>query len=320
MKIRKNCCRKILYIIGLIFILMNITAFFHAYKFTHFTDGQIIKTDSPENLSFGKKVKILLTGIDNPRPENKRFPDKDFEIIHLNSNKEIECWYIKTTNPRGTIILFHGYCGEKSSMLDQSTEFLNMGFNTMLVDFMGSGGSEGNQTTIGFMESKQVKTCYDYLIQRGEEHICLFGTSMGAAAILKALSDDNILPEAIIIECPYGSMYQTVSMRFHNMGVPAFPMADLLVFWGGLQNGFWGFNCKPEEYAKDVTCPALVIYGEKDKNVSRKEIDAIFKNMKGEKGLKLYSEAGHADYFKKYKEQWVTDVNAFLDLIITNNI
>ena len=34
---------------------------------------------------------------------------------------------------------------------------------------MGSGGSQGNQTTIGFYESKQVKETYDYLNEKGEK-------------------------------------------------------------------------------------------------------------------------------------------------------
>jgi dienelactone hydrolase len=67
------------------------------------------------------------------------------------------------------------------------------------------------------------------------------------------------------------------------MHVPAFPMAGFLVFWGGVQNGFWAFAHNPVDYAKKISCPTLLLYGEQDKNVSRQEIDAIYNNLSGAK-------------------------------------
>jgi uncharacterized protein len=111
---------------------------------------------------------------------------------------------------------------------------------------------------------------------------------------------------------PLCSMYKTVSARFRIMGAPTFPMAGLLVFWGGMQNGFWAFNHNPEEYAKAVTCPVLLMYGEKDNRVSREETDSIFNNLKGKKQLVTFPLAGHENYLKNYKSQWTTEVNTFL--------
>jgi uncharacterized protein len=188
-----------------------------------------------------------------------------------------------------------------------------MGYSTLLVDFMGSGGSEGNQTTIGFKEAEEVKTAFEYLKQKGETNIYLFGTSMGAVAIMKAVSDYQLNTAGIIIECPFGSMYQTTCERFKNMSLPAFPMAGLLVFWGGLQNGYCALRHKPTEYAKNIKCPALLLYGLKDKNVSVEETKDIYKNLKGRKELKTYELAGHENYLIKYKQQWIQDIQTFLN-------
>lgn len=197
-------------------------------------------------------------------------------------------------------------------MIDKSDEFIKLGYRTLLIDFMGSGGSEGNQTTLGFFEAKQVKSCFDYKKNQGEDKIFLFGTSMGSVAIMKAINDYKISPDGIIIECPFGSMYSTVCSRFKNMNLPAFPMAGLLVFWGGIQNGFWAFKHNPARYSKNIICPTLLMYGEKDKNVTRKEIDEIFENLNGEKRLVLYPLAGHENYLLKYEEKWINDVKTFL--------
>ncbi|MEO7977405.1 alpha/beta hydrolase [Flavobacterium sp.] len=233
---------------------------------------------------------------------------------------KIECWYInkdnsvKTDTVKGTIIIFHGYSGEKSSMLDKYDEFVKLKYNTFLVDFMGSGGSEGNQTTLGFKEAEQVKTAFDYLTERGEKNIYLFGTSMGAVSILKAISDYGLQPKGILIECPFGSMYTTTCARFRNMNAPVFPMAGLLVFWGGIENGFWAFGHNPTQYAKKINCPTLLFYGNLDKNVSKEETNEIFENLNGKKSKKVFEFAGHENYLSgPYKYEWVIAVSKFLN-------
>lgn len=295
-----------------IFFLMNIVAIFHAYKFTHFTSEGLQKTESPGRLTSAQKLKTLLLGVSNPRPKNQVVPDGRFETIELESNRRIQCWSIETEKAKGTVVLFHGFGGSKSLMLDKSAVFEELGYNTLLVDFMGSGGSEGNQTTIGYLEAEQVKSAFDYLKRRGEKNVYLFGTSMGAVAIMKAVADYRFSPEGIILECPFGTMYETVCARFRVMNAPTFPMAGLLVFWGGVQNGFWAFGHNPIKYAKEINCPVLLLYGEKDEKVSKEEIDNIFENLGGPKKRRTYPESGHENYLKKYKSNWTEDVKEFL--------
>ncbi|RZJ48058.1 MAG: alpha/beta hydrolase, partial [Flavobacterium sp.] len=266
----------------------------------------------PEKLSSIEKIQTLIFGVNNSKPRNTKFPTQKYQTLRLKSNKQIECWLIKNKYAKGTVILFHGYGSEKSSMLDKSNEFQKLGYNTMLVDFMGSGNSEGNQTTIGYKEANEVKTAFDYLSQTGEKNIYLFGTSMGAVAIMKCINDFKIQPKAIIIECPFGSMYETVCARFNKMNAPTFPMAGILLFWGGLQNGFWGFGHNPSEYAKNIKCPVLLLYGEKDKSVSRREINEIYTNLKGSKILKVFKNTGHENYLIKNKLEWTQYIKSFL--------
>ena len=308
---RKNLLKKLLFTLAFIFIFMNVIAFFHAYKFTHYTRENIVKTNSMQ-LSTLDKLGIVFFGINNPRPENKSLPKQNFEVVKLQSNKHLEGWFIKADSAKGTIILFHGYGGEKSSMLDRSDELNHVGYNILLVDFMGSGGSEGLQTTIGYKEAEEVKTCYDYLKTIREKNIYLLGTSMGAVAIMKAMQDYDISPTGIILECPFGSMYQATCARFKIVKVPTFPMAGLLVFWGGIQNGFWAFGHNPTEYAKAIKCNTLLIYGEHDPKVSKSEIDEIYANLNGKKVLNTFPLAGHADYLTNYRKEWIQDIQNFL--------
>lgn len=308
---RKKIRSRLLWLALLLFLLMNIMAFSHAYRFTHFSASVKPRTDDT-GLSVTDRLRLLVTGVSNPKPALKARPTQAYEVVRLPGKESIECWRIRTDSSRGTVILFHGYTGEKSSLLDKAQIFLGQGLDVMLVDFTGSGGSEGMETTIGFYEAEQVKRCHDYLKAQGEKKIHLFGTSMGAAAVLKAFHDYSITPASVILECPFGSLYKTVCARFRMLGVPTLPMAPLLTFWGGAQHGFWAFGHNPTEYARSVRCPTLLMYGAKDPKVSMEETNAIFTNLAGRKTLRVYPEAGHENFLIQYEKEWAADVQAFL--------
>src|SRR5690606_18590774 len=118
-----------------IFVLMNVIAIFHSYKLTHFSDRNVEKTKSPNQLSTGQKIYTLIFGISNPRPINDNEPSTEFQTIILKGNSEIECWSIKANNPKGTVALFHGFSGQKSSMLDKATVFKELGYTRQRIDF-----------------------------------------------------------------------------------------------------------------------------------------------------------------------------------------
>jgi alpha-beta hydrolase superfamily lysophospholipase len=296
----------------LVFLLSNVMAYNHAYKFTHFTKikGERVK---PENLSFTSKIKVLFLGVDNFRPVNTQQPEQPFETITIQSRQSLECWLKKKKNSKGIVVLFHGYSGNKSGNISYSNAFNKMGYTTFLVDFMGSGGSEGNQTTIGFKESQDVKAVFDYIKTTfPNKEIILFGTSMGAVAMMKAVADYSIQPTKIILECPFGTMRKTVQKRFEAMNVPSFPFADMLLFYGGIQNGFNAYRHKPIEYAKAINLPVLLLYGEKDERVTLTEINSVFKSLTGEKKLVIFKNSAHQNYLINDENIWIKAVDAFL--------
>lgn len=309
--------RRLFRTLLVIFLLMNVVAFFHAWKFTHFTDepGQPKRS---YQLSTGEKIQTLFFGIQNPKPKNTALPTQAFEAVKIESTETLEAWFVRADSALGTVAIFHGYRGQKSQMLDRSDELHRMGFNTFLVDFTGSGGSEGLTTTVGYDEAEQVRDCYEFLQNRGEENIILFGTSMGAASIMRALHEYPLDPAAVILECPFGTMYEAVEKRFEMMNAPAFPMAGLLTFWGGLQHGFWAFSHNPQDYAMAIDEPTLLLWGEVDDRVNREETDAIFENLAGEKTLHTYPHSGHESYLNEHAREWKEDVELFLEKVNSN--
>jgi uncharacterized protein len=298
---------------GVVFgiLVINLVAYNHAYKFTHFSTTSEERTKDPIELSAFSKAGLLLTGISNPKPQNRVTPTQAFTTITIDSDVSLEGWMVSQPAAKGTIILFHGYTGSKSQLIERAAVFRKAGYNTLLMDFRGSGGSQGAETHLGYTESIEVRDCFEYVRSTGEKNIHLFGTSMGAAAILKAMNDYSLNPSSIILECPFGSLYDTVSARFRMMGIPSFPMAAVLTFWGGVQLDFWGFGHNPTEYASSVDVPTLLLFGELDDRVTMEETQAIFQNIYGPKKLVTYPNFGH-DLFTHNEKKWEEDVTSFL--------
>jgi alpha-beta hydrolase superfamily lysophospholipase len=302
---------KYLFLFG--FLLLNVISYNHAYKFTHFAESNTPKSGKPEYLPFTEKLKVVFWGISNPKPVNYHKPARTHETINIQSKENLEAWLVSPENPKGIVLLFHGYSGSKSGMINYAEEFYQKGYRTFLVDFQGSGGSTGHQTTIGFEESKDVEVSYNYIKNRfPEEELILFGSSMGAAAILKSVAETEIKPDKLIVECPFGSMRTTTQKRFEAMGLPTFILPDLLMIYGSIQNGFNAYAHNPTEYARGVDIPTLLLYGAKDPRVTRAETDAIFQNLKGEKSLSIFPHAGHENYLWRNAGEWKQEIDAFL--------
>lgn len=297
----------------LAFILLNIVACFHAYRFTHFSELPIDRTGDPKQLPTLEKVKTALLGVNNPRPTNSRVPRIPSTTVRMGSNEEIEGWLQEQDESQGLVILFHGYAASRSSLLEKAEVLHRLGYAVLLVDFMGSGGSLGNRTTLGYLEADQVRTVFDHARSLGWENIWLGGSSMGAVSIMKAVKDHQLDAKGLILECPFGSMREAVSSRFRNMGLPSFPLADLLTFWGGIINGFWAHGHVPIRYAKQIEIPVLLLYGEQDDRVGRHEMEAIAENLAGPAEFKSYPLSGHEDYLIEHGPEWTQDVSEFLD-------
>jgi alpha-beta hydrolase superfamily lysophospholipase len=303
----------------IVFILINILAYIHARAMTHF-DAGTIRTSSPESLTLSAKARVLVTGVDNPRPENYATPEAvglpfSVHLIHDDNDGVLEAWHIPHPDASGLVLMFHGYAACKASLLKEAEAFHDLGYSIFIVDFRGSGGSSGNETTLGICEADDVARVWEYSRRTWKnERIILYGQSMGSVAILRALAlHEEMNPTAALLECPFDSLRSTVANRFTAMGLPPFPGADLLLFWGSVQMGFNGYRHRPVDYARSVGCPVLLMHGAKDTRVTRDQADAIFHNLPGTKRFHLFYDAGHESYLSLAPNEWRQTITTFLD-------
>ena len=295
--------------------LLNVLAYNHARDMMQFTSNGT-PTGKPEELSLWTRIQVLLIGIKVPRPNQERFPwdlAPGCRTLPINGPDSITLatWYCDQGKGTPLVILFHGYASDKTSLLREAKILIDLGPSVLLVDFRGSGGSSESYTTVGVREGDDVAAVVRYAnenLSQVHTSTILFGQSMGAVAILRAVHEHAVAPDAVILEAVFDTMLNTVRNRFAALGVPSFPSAELLVFWGGWQADFWGFSHNPVDYAPSVLSPALFMHGAGDSRATIAEGRRVFEAVRGPKEFLEFATVGHEAYASKYPHEWRTAV------------
>jgi alpha-beta hydrolase superfamily lysophospholipase len=301
-------------------VLINVLAYRHAHAMTHFVSARPPVGDNMKwtySPSLGDRAALLFNGVTIYRPRNEHDPSSvglAFTPHEVPGDLgKLEAWYVPHEESRGVVLMFHGYMACKGASLAEAKAFHEMGYACFLVDFPGSGGSEGSVTTLGYREADDVAKCVSYVQDHWPgQSVVLFGQSMGSVAVLRALAVHELHPAAVVLECPFDRMTSAVEARCTRRGLPAFPTAQLLVFWGGVQNGFNGFGHNPVDYASQVTSPVLLLHGSNDQGISAIQMQSIYDHLKGEKELHYFEGLGHEAYVPRSATEWKAAVGSFL--------
>jgi pimeloyl-ACP methyl ester carboxylesterase len=134
---------------------------------------------------------------------------------------------------------------------------------------------------------------------------------------LRAIAQEGVRPAAVILESPFDRLLTTVRNRFRVMGLPSFPSAELMVFWGSVQHGFNGFDHNPADYAAAVQCPALVLHGDQDTRATTAEARAVYDRLAGPKQFVDFPGAGHDVPVAGEAQAWQAPVARFLERLPT---
>lgn len=310
-----NILRWVFWVFIAQFILINMTAAFYAYKLSHFYTDPSQRVSHDGGNIFQKTWK-LFTGPSFVKSQISFQPTFEYDTVKLytKSGLAIDGWYSKSDSiPKGTVLIFHGITANKGMLLAEANEFRYEGYNVFLVDFRAHGNSDGVTTTLGVREAEEVKLAYDYLKSKGEQTVFLLGSSMGAVVVAKAVSDYALRPAGIILELPFASLQSHLKARARNLGFPQQPFAFLVTGWMGLERGFNGYRHITARYARNITCPVLVQYGEKDKYVLKKEVDEVYAAITSVQKKRVgYVNAGHESLLQNDPVLWRSEVGAFL--------
>lgn len=252
------------------------------------------------------------------------------KFLKENSAQEIETishdglrlcgFWIPAENPKGTILLAHGY--RSCKLVDFSVAFEmyhHIGMNILVPDQRAHGKSAGKYITFGVKESKDMLSWIEYHNRNfGEFPLVLSGLSMGASTVLYLADQD--LPrnvKGIIADCGFSSPKEIIASVFRR--VIHLPPAPTLFVCDLCARVFAGFSLTEKDTRqtlKNAKLPVLLIHGVDDGFVPCEMTKQGYDACNGEKEILLVENADHGVSFLVDMPRYTKTVVAFLDKYI----
>jgi uncharacterized protein len=147
--------------------------------------------------------------------------------------------------PSGLILYFHGNTRSIKGWAKYARDFYRYNYDVVLVDYRGFGKSTGKRSEKEMLSDMQF--VYEELKKKyAEDHIIVYGRSMGSGFATKLASDNT--PRYLILDAPYFSFKKVVE-RF----LPILPVRIVL-----------RFQLRTDLWIEKVKCHTYILHGTKD--------------------------------------------------------
>lgn len=147
--------------------------------------------------------------------------------------------------PKGLLLYFHGNTRSIKGWAKYAKDFYRFNYDVVLVDYRGFGKSTGKRSEARMLSD--VQFIYDTLArQYSEEHLIVYGRSLGSGFAAKVASDNQ--PRYLILDAPYYN-FRKVIERF----LPMLPVRFVL-----------RYHLRTDKWIQKVKCPVYIIHGTKD--------------------------------------------------------
>ncbi|MBI2545858.1 alpha/beta fold hydrolase [Candidatus Woesearchaeota archaeon] len=311
--------KRLMVLIGLIISIFALISIFSVMLVNAVTHPVAADRPTSANLTWQSVLGVLKSGIAIPKFSGKtpsRY-DLQYENVSFESRDSLllKGWYIPAEDPKGTIIIAHGWGASKESMLKYAKLLNRNGYNTFLFDFRGFGESQGNFTSLGYYERYDVLAAVDYLRTRQDvdvRKIGVLGFSMGCAASILAAREERPF-RAMVLDSCYTSINQNAARRMEKASIPK-QFANSVTLMGSLVQGFNAFNLAPIKYIDEVHSPLLIMHGSRDEFVSVEEITEMYSRAADPKELWIVEGGKHVGLHRQDSNKYEENVVSFLDM------
>lgn len=225
-------------------------------------------------------------------------------------------WFIPANQPKGTIVLCHGYSGDYSPDLIYAPLFHNAGYNTLYFDFHGHGASEGNSTSLVYFERGDLLSALELLRSRGITRVGLIGFSMGGAiAIATAPLSEMVV--GVISDCAFAELRSIIENAAAVRGFPrwlAQPIGYLTVVIASLHLRANLFSADPIRWVDRIAPrPLLIMHAESDTDAPVASAHRLFAAAREPKELWIVPNAFHRRIEEVAREEYRHRVIDFFD-------
>ncbi len=269
---------------------------------------------------YGKYNELIQYG-------HKWLQDHGAQEVHMKSEDGLDLYgtWVPAENPRGTIILAHGY---HSCILTDFTfvyeRYRNAGLNLLLPDQRAHRRSQGRLITFGVKEARDFVNWGHFVNEKlSQKPIVYSGLSMGAATVMYVAGEDD-KPQntvAFIADCGFTSPAEIISKVFTQATkLPAWPFLWSADLFSRIFAGVSLFEKNSRETLKNNQLPIILVHGLADDFVPGNMTQASFDACGGPKELLLVEGAGHGLSFLRAEKEYEALVMAFLDRVLEEKV
>jgi pimeloyl-ACP methyl ester carboxylesterase len=227
---------------------------------------------------------------------------------------------IRRQGAEGTVILCHGYRHSKEQMARYVGLFAQM--NILMFDFRAFGESGGCFSSIGYYESRDVRAAVEYvknvIPQEERSPLLLLGISMGAAAVLKAATENDEGIHGLIVDSPYASLAEILDQAAHHFSCIPRGVLRRMVAWVEYVVGPL-LQMSPAQYVKRLQVPVFFIHAITDSVTHAGHSVRLFRKMyKRQQALSwlwLTPPAKHALCYLSYPKHYQMRIARFIQAI-----
>jgi uncharacterized protein len=224
-------------------------------------------------------------------------------------------WFVPASEPRGVLLLCHGYLCDRRVMLPHARFLHDAGYSCLLFDFRAVGESDGNLCSLGYHERQDVLGAIRFLQERedcGGLPLAALGLSMGAVALILAAPDAPQL-RAIIADGVYPSLAQAIGRRCRLALGPFAGLASPIV--SRVLHRVVG--ARPEEVSPlpvlaELDCPTFFIHADRDIFLDVEHAEALLAAAAEPKALWRAAGASHCAALRADPEGYARQVLDFL--------
>ncbi len=130
-------------------------------------------------------------------------------VIESTDNLELRGWWLHHDDPKAVFVMAHGYLMNRAEPVPLARRLYELGFSCLLFDFRAHGFSDGKKSSIGYVERYDVAAAFEEARRKyPHSKIILWGSSMGGAASVFAISEEGIRPDGLIMDSVYSRLLE----------------------------------------------------------------------------------------------------------------
>jgi pimeloyl-ACP methyl ester carboxylesterase len=219
-----------------------------------------------------------------------------------------------TGKGKGTIILGHGRFGSKDPDLKYVPFLHEAGYNCFLFDFRGHGRSEGDYTSFGYHERKDLLAAIDLLRSKGIDEVGVIGFSLGGVVAIGAAAQSEQIV-AVVADGAFVELKGALARGAEERHLPSWLVRFLgpsILWLAGRRVGGNLEDSEPLRWVDRISPRALLlIHGEEDPYVSVEDVRRLYERAGEPKELWIARGAGHRRVDQVYPEEYRQRVLGF---------